>query len=142
MSGVLAISYLLTHSSGLQALVPAARIMPGDLPLKLDTPAINVEHADGMPRNTLSMLEPNRTWRDVVQVNAHVSSPAASVPGLGYPGLSAIMAQIMAACPNQRGTVNGVSVLAILPDMRGPYLVDLDSARISQSQDFIVYWKT
>lgn len=142
MSGVLPVVYLLTHSSPLQALVDEADVYPGALPLKFALPAINVEQVDGVPRNTISMLEPNRVWTDRVQATAHVGGNQASTPGLGLPGLAAILNAVVAACPNQHGTVNGVYVLSILPDTRGPYMYATDTGHIAQSQDFMVTWRT
>jgi len=142
MSAVLPIAYLLTHNPGMQELVLAESIMPGDLPINQPLPAISIEQVDGVPHNSLSLLETGKTWRDRVQVTAHVNGPAASKPGLGYPGIYAMLNAALAACPNQQAIINGIKVLAIIPDDRGPYMSEQDTARVSQSQDFIVYWQT
>jgi hypothetical protein len=143
VSGVLPILHLLSNDTGVQAIVTSAsRIVPGDLPIGLALPAITVEQVDGVPRNTISMLEPNRVWTDRISVWGHVRTPSAQAPGLGYPGLAALMAAIVAACPNQRGTIAGIYVLSILPQMRGPYMQLADVAGVSQSQDFMVAWRT
>ena len=139
MSGMLPILYLLSHNTALQMLVNATKIVPGDLPLQMAPPAINVEQIDGNPHNSIALIEPNKTWRDRIQVSAHVYLPPS---GQGYPGLNSIMNAIVAACPNQRGTVNGVSVQSIIVDTRGPFLPVQETSRVSQSQDFIVWWKS
>ena len=53
-----------------------------------------------------------------------------------------ILALVLAACPNQRGTVNGVDVDSILPDIGGPDLADMATALYSGSRDFMVKWRS
>jgi len=60
--------------------------------------------------------------------------------GQGYPGLDALMKLILAACPNQHGTINTFNVDSILPDIEGPDLYDEEVSMISRSRDFIVKW--
>jgi hypothetical protein len=67
-----------------------------------------------VPRNTVSMRSP-RIITDRVQVTVHAGAydtqelaPRARAP----------------ACPNQNGTVNGVDLDSILPDLVGPDLYD------------------
>jgi hypothetical protein len=60
--------------------------------------------------------------------------------GTGYPGLKAMMKLVLAACPGQRGTVNGVVVDSITPGFEGPDLYDDAVGVYSQSRDFLVRW--
>ena len=140
MSGVAVVRHLLVNAAAVTAVVPAARIMAGDLPLKTAMPAITITQISGMPRLTLAMTEPNRLHTDRVQVTVLVKGPEQG--GEGYPILRTILGLVLAACPNQNGTVNGVTVDSILPDIEGPDLADMATALYSSSRDFLVKWRS
>ena len=142
MSGVAVIRHLLANSAGITAVVPAARIMAGDLPVNTEMPAISITEISSVPRLTVAMTEPNRMHLERVQVSALVKGPQGSPAGAGYPGVKSLLALILAACPNQRGTINGVKVDSILPDTEGPDLFDMTLSLYSGSRDFLVRWKT
>ena len=147
MSGVVVIVALLKANAPiLSALgagppIAANRIMAGDLPLSTVLPAITVTQISGVPRLTVAMIEPNRLNTDRVQVSVLFKGPAGSPSGLGYPGVKNMMKLVLAACPNQRGTINGINVDSILPDTEGPDLQDDATSLFSQSRDFIVKWR-
>lgn len=133
MSGVAVIRHLLASHSPLTAEVPATRIMAGDLPLNTDLPAISVTQIDSMPRHTLAMTEGNPLHSDRVQVTVHVRTDEG-----GYPELRSLLALVLAACPNTRGTVNGVACDSVLPDVEGPDLEDAATNLLTGSRDFLV----
>lgn len=142
MSGVAVIRYLLANAAAVTAVVPATRIMAGDLPLKIELPAIGITLISGIPRLTVSMRETPRMQTDRVQVTAMLKGPYGTPQGLGYPGARALLALILAACPNQNGSINGVVVDSILPDIEGPDLQDAAADLYSCSRDFIVKWNS
>jgi hypothetical protein len=142
MSGVRAIWHLLKTNAPLIAEVPAARIMAGELPLNTVMPAIQVTEVSSVPRLTLAMTEPNRMHTDRVQVTVLVKAPEGEPAGEGYPHVREILALVLAACPNQSGTVNGVTLDSIIPDIEGPDLADVAAALYSGSRDFMVKWKS
>lgn len=142
MSGVAVIRHLLASASAVTNVIPATRITAGDLPINTTMPAIAITTIDSIPRLTVAMTEPNRLHVERVQVSVLFKGPSASPPGTGYPGVKALMPLVLAACPNQNGTINGVSVDSILPDVEGPDLQDDATGLVSQSRDFIVKWRS
>jgi hypothetical protein len=141
MSGVSIIRTILVANAPVLAIVPAARIMAGDIPLNTVLPAISIMQISGIPRLTVAMTEPNRMQTDRIQVSAILKGPHGAPPGLGYPGVKSLLALVRAALPNRNGTVAGFSLDSILPDTIGPDLQDEASQIFSQSQDFIVKWR-
>lgn len=142
MSGVAVIVSLLKASTAITALVPAAKIMAGDLPLNTVLPAISVTEIDAQPRLTVAMTEPNRMHTERVQVSVLFKGPQGTPVGTGYPGVNSVMKLLLSACPHTHGTVNGINVVAIQPDIEGPDLSDDATALYSRSRDFIVRWKS
>lgn len=138
MSGVAVIRYLLANHSPLTAVVAAAKIMAGTLPESVKPPAISVTTVSTIPRNTLAMTEAKALVTERVQVTLHVHQSERE--GSDYAGLSTGMRLIRQACPNQRGTVNGIELDSIMPDITGPDLEAIDEGIIARSQDFIVKW--
>jgi hypothetical protein len=122
------------------AVVPAARIMAGDLPLNTVMPAIQVNQISSMPRNPVDMSGANVLHTDRVQVSVLFKGPQGSPAGTGYPGVRSLLRLVLAACPHTRGAVNGVNVDSILPDLEGPDLSNDATALYSGSRDFIVRW--
>jgi hypothetical protein len=140
MSGVAVIRHLLANNAPVTAVVPATRIMAGDLPLNTVLPAISVIQIDSIPLNQLQINETPKVHLDRVQVSVLFKGQEGSPAGTGYPGVRALLRLVLAACPSQRGTVNGVSVQGIIPDTEGPDLQNADTALYSCSRDFIVRW--
>lgn len=146
MSGVAVIVSLLKASNAITTIVPAARIMAGELPLNFVMPAILVEEVDSQPRLTVAMNEPNRMHTERVQVSALVKGARDASSGVTYPSyyrsLNSIMKLLLAACPHTHGTVNGINVVSILPDGESQPLPADAIDMYSQSRDFIVKWKS
>lgn len=140
MSGIAVVRYLLANNAPLIAVVPDAKIYAGVVPLNTALPAISVNDVGGQRRNTVSMAEASRLVIERVQVTPLVNSSKKG--GGDIPTLKQILALIMTAVPNTNGTVNGVTVDSILPDVRGPNLEDETTGIIEQAQDFIVKYRT
>lgn len=129
MSGVSAVRYLLAANGPLVAVVPAAKIFVGVVPLNTVLPAIGVTSISGVPHLTAAMVESGRIQSDRVQVTVHAKTYQTSITAL-----------VRAALPNQSGTVNSVKLDSILPDGEGPDLYDDAAVIYERSQDFIVRW--
>ena len=129
MSGVAAVRFLLANNAPLVAVVPAAKIMAGVVPLNTVLPAVSVMEVSGVPRNTVEQGEPKKFITERVQV---------SVLAKTNPEQKSILALVRAALPTSRGTVNGVAVDGILPDMEGPDFYDDSLVIHAGSQDFFV----
>lgn len=138
MSGIAVIRYLLAHDAPLNAVIPAARIMAGDVDLKTTLPAIGIRQVSSIRRNTISMNEPRTLVTERVQVSVYVK--AYEQGGADYSGLETALRLVRQACPNQHGTVNGIDVDSILPDSEGPDLPGDETAILQRSQDLFVRW--
>ena len=134
-SGVAVVRYLLATNAGVLAVVPAARIMAGDLPLNTVIPAIAVTQIDSIPYNAIRTNETPKLHTDRVQVTVFRK---ASPDDAGYPGLKSLLNLVLAACPSQRGSVNGIAVDSISPDLEGPDLPIPELSIFTRSRDFIV----
>lgn len=138
MSGVAVIRYLLANNAPLTAVVPDEKIMAGTLPQSVKPKAISVTSVSSVRRNTVAMTEPKTMVTERVQATFHEHQSERD--GDDYPGLVTGMRLMRQACPNQRGTINGVEVSSILPDIEGPDLEAPDEGIVARSQDFIVQW--
>jgi len=127
MSGVSAVRHLLANNAALVALVPAAKIFIGVVPLNTALPAIGVTQVDSVPRLTVAMVESGRLHDERVQVTVLTKAYQTN-----------ISAAVLAALPNQSGTVNGTKVDSLLPDGEGPDLYDDAAVIYERSRDFIV----
>lgn len=131
MSGVAVVRYLLANNAPVIALVPAARIVFGEIALNTVLPAIEVRQIIGVPRNTLAMTETGVLHSDRVQVTCLAKTWTAK---------EALMALLLGACAHQRGLVNGIMVDAIIRDIEGPDLSDPATSIYAGSRDFMVRW--
>jgi hypothetical protein len=135
VSGVAIVRYLLANNAPVVAVVPAARIMAGDLPVGTAIPAISVTQIDSLPLNTLRINESPKRHTDRVQVTVYRKGEP---DDRGYPGLRTLLNLILAACPGQRGTVNGFAVESIIPDIEGPDIPIPEERVFTRSRDFLV----
>ena len=140
MSGVAVIVAKLRAYAPLVAVVPAVRIVAGDLPLKSALPAISVMQVSSVPRLVVAMPIAKMSHTDRVQVTVLVKGDQIASAGTGYAGLRTILAHVLAACPHTRGTFNGVSVDTIMPDSEGPDDSMDDPYMLLGSRDFMVRW--
>lgn len=129
MSGTAIARHLLAANGALIAVIPAAKIFAGAIPINTVLPAIAVTQVSGVQRNTLGMNAVSYMVTDRVQV---------TVLGKTYALQKSYMALVRAALPNTRGTVNGFNVDSILQDMDGPDLYDSAADVRQQSTDFMV----
>ena len=129
MSGVIAIRYLLANNAPLLAVVPAAKIMAGVIPIETVLPAIAVNHISTVERNTVAMNSAKVMATERVQVTVQAKS---------YADQKSILDLVRKACPNTHATVNGIEVDSILPELAGPDLHDYDLGIFLQSRAFIV----
>lgn len=130
MSGVAVVNYLLSHSASVTALVNAANIVSGNVPLGQTLPAISVRQISSLDTLDVPMTG-KRLATDRVQITAIAKD---------YATKKAVLAAARAAVVGQKGTVNGVSVDSILPDIEGPDLDDPGAMIFEQSRDVIVKW--
>lgn len=125
MSGTAIIRHLLAANTPLVAVIPAARIFAGAIPLNTPLPAIAVTQISGVQRNILGMNATKYQVTDRVQV---------TVLGTSYALQKSYMTLIRTALPNQRGTINSFAVDSIIQDVEGPDIL----GEFQQSQDFMV----
>lgn len=129
MSGTAIAHFLLKSNAGLIAVVPAARIKNGIIPLGTALPAISISKISSRQRNTISLSEPTRHVTERVQIIVEQKLNITPVD---------ILALIRAALPHTHGTVNGFTCTAIVPDSEGPRLEDLTNQIVSESTDYQV----
>jgi len=129
MSGTAIIRSLLAANAPLVAVIPAARIFAGAIPINTVLPAIAVTQISGVQRNTLAMNAASYLVTDRVQVTVLCST---------YALQKSYMALIRTALPNTRGTINGFVTDSILQDTDGPDLYDGAVPVYQQSKDYMV----
>ena len=129
MSGVIAIRSLLANNVAVLAVVPASKIMAGVIPIDTVLPAIGISHISTVERNTVAMDAAQVMATERVQVTVEAKS---------YADQKSILELVRKAGPNTHGTVNGIAVDSILPEIAGPDLRDDDLLIFVQSRDFIV----
>jgi hypothetical protein len=140
MSGVVAIRYLLSHNAALVAVVPAESIMAGELPIKTDLPAISVDEVDDTLHQTIRVNPTAKMHIERVQVTVLCKEGQSASAAAGYTGVNALLDLALTACQNQRGTINGITVDSIVPDIKVRHPYDGVDLIHSGSRDFIVRW--
>lgn len=111
----------------------ASRVHLGLLPQGVKLPAITITSVSGAPRNTVSMLEPNRIVRERVQVTAYAKT---------YKQLDELMRGITQSIKNKRGEIAGMQVQSIIPAGIGPDLEGVNPAILARSTDYFVTYLT
>lgn len=141
MSGSAVVRYLLANAGAVTAVVPATRILDDDPPpANAVLPLIIVDQISGTPYN---FIEPNQLPKmhtDRVQVSAKFKGQYGTPAGAGKAGCVALLKLVLAACPNQRGTINGVVVDSIVPDLESAAIHDYEGDIWFKSRDFFVRW--
>lgn len=145
MSGVAIITQLLVTNADLLAGMGIAsadgRIMAGGyLPQGTTMPAILVEQISSVPLNYIGINDPAKQHTDRVQVTVLFKDTDGSPAGAGYPGVKALLALVLAACPTQYDLVAGVTCQSIVPDLEQVGAADEGTDLISGSRDFLVCW--
>lgn len=113
--------------------VPYGRVYLGLLPEKTRLPAITITSISGAPRNTVSMLEPNRVVRERVQVTVYAKT---------YKELDELMRTITQSIKNKRGEIAGMQVQSIIPAGIGPDLEGVNPTMLARSADYFVTYLT
>lgn len=133
MSGVAVIRSLLAEAVAVTAVVPAARIAAGVLPLATALPALGVSQVSGAERSTVSMAEMTKLQTERVQVMVHAVS---------YAQQKQLVGLVRRACRNRAGLVGGTDLDSILPGGEGPDGFEPDPAIYQQTIDFLVRWRS
>lgn len=128
MSGVAVIYHLLANDASLTAVVPAAKIKAGVVPVNTELPAISIRQISGTELIVIKRgLNQQVTERIQVTVNASTYTQQKEIIGL-----------IRDALPGTHGTVNSISVLSLTYESDGPDL-EYESPHIfEQSMDYLV----
>ena len=135
--GTAVVWYLLANAAAVTAVVPSTQIMEGDVPVNTPMPAIGVKQISSVPYNLIKTNTTPKVHTDRVQVTAfRGASPGDS----GYPGLKSLLTLILAALSSRYGSVNGINVQSITPDVEGPDLSIEPEGIVSRSRDFLVRW--
>jgi hypothetical protein len=129
VSGTAIAHYLLKSNAPLIAVVPATRIKNGIIPLNTTLPAISISKISAVQRNTLALGSGIYLVTERVQVTVEQK--------LGVPPVD-VLALVRAALPHTSGTVNGYSCTAIVPDLEGPRLEDLENQIVQESLDLMI----
>lgn len=128
MNGTAAVRTLLTADATLLALVPATRIMAGNLPQGTALPAISITDVSGV--DVQFHDEPGKRFTtDRVQITILAAT---------YPSLVAVLAAAKAACDAKFPTVSGLLNVVVRTDGQGPYFTDEASSIHMRTQDFKV----
>jgi hypothetical protein len=128
MSDVTAIKHILHSNAALLAVVPAAKIMGGDIPQGTVLPAIGISSISTVARHAVA-----ETATELCTSRVQVTVMAKT-----YVQQKQIIKLVRAGVPRSRGTINGVIVDSILKDIKGPDFRNDDEGIYMQSQDFIV----
>jgi hypothetical protein len=128
MSGVAVIYHLLANDASLTAVVPAAKIKAGVVPINTELPAISIRQISGVELSVIKRGT-NQQATDRVQVTVNAST---------YVQQKQIIALIRAALPGTHGTVNSVSVLSLTYESDGPDLEYENPHIYEQSLDYLV----
>lgn len=132
MSGVAIVKALLHASSALTAVVPAARIMAGDLPENTAVPAISIMEVSTVEAPHIDGLAPSCLVDGRVQV---------TVLAANYPAQKAALALVRKACNYQRGSLAGFTVVSVRRLSNGPDFRN-EEGLCMQSIDFsVIYYE-
>lgn len=126
--GVAAVRQLLVANAPLLALVPAARIQAGVLPIGTALPAISIASVSKNDRNIPSPGA-NRHVSERVQVTAMAST---------YPSQKQVLAAVKKAAADKLPTVAGLIGVTVHTEVAGPDFMDADASIYIGTQDLRV----
>lgn len=128
MNGTAAVRSLLVADATLLALVPADRIMAGNLPVNTTLPAISVFDVSSVDEQFTD--EPGKRFTtDRIQITVLAAT---------YPSLVEVLAAAKSACDAKFPTVSGLSNVVVRTDGQGPYFTDEASSIHMRTQDYRV----
>lgn len=129
MDGVMIVRALLVADAAVLALVPAERIVGGDIPQGVPLPAISIHEVSAVRTGVIGGKVAGALSRARIQVSPNCKT---------YGAVKQLRRAIDRACSGQSGQIAGVKVSAVLFDSVGPDFSD-DAKEISaQPIDFIV----
>lgn len=131
-SAVAAIYYLLANNDALTAIVAEDSITAGVIPLGTSLPCIGIQEISVIEHNTVSLVQNKKFATARIQVTVLAAT---------YPQKNTILELARKALPNSRGTINGVDVDSILPDIDGPDFQNVAATIFMQGKDFLVRFK-
>lgn len=126
--GVAAVRQLLVAYAPLTALVPAARIQAGVLPIGTTLPAVSIMSVSKVDRN----LPNPDTYRHVVE-RVQVTVMAAN-----YVSQKSVLAAVRKAAADKFPTVSGIIRATVHTESAGPDFMDAEASIHMGSQDFRV----
>ena len=127
MSAVAIMRALLVADSDVTALVPAARIVAGDVP-EGTLPAIGLREISGIEQDTVA-----RAGNSLVTARVQVTVYAAS-----YPQQKAVLKAAKLGAGTFTGDIAGYAVRSVLRESVGPDMGDPAAGTHEQSRDFKV----
>jgi hypothetical protein len=128
MDGVAALVSVLTASSTITTLVPAARVMAGVLPQGTALPAISIASVSKRDRHPL--VKQSRTFiRERVQVTVLAAT---------YESQKAVLRAVAKAADATFPAISGIENVTIHTDSAGPDFMNEDASIFVGSQDFAV----
>lgn len=124
---VKAVRYLLANYAPLTAVVRVTDIMAGPVLQGIAPPAISVKLVSRVDLQNVG--GPSGFYTSRVQVTVMAAT---------YPSLRQVMGLVRSALPRSRGTVNGVHIDSVVPDVEGPDFADEENGIFFASFDFMV----
>jgi len=128
MNGIAALRQILAGTAGVTALVPATRIIGGDLPQGVELPAIGITRVSQVDRRPLAQGAMRRVTERI----------QATVMASTYPQAEEIRRTIKNAADYQTPGVNGISEVVVLAEGVGPDFTADEVSIPMQMQDFLV----
>lgn len=129
MSGVAIVRALLANHEPLTALIPAAKIINGQVPQNTAMPAISVRSISGNEQGTTARNLTVKMIRERVQVTVYSKNFVEMERALKACSLGSGV---------HTGTVATFKVLSVMPDYVGPYIGPDGDEIHEQSRDFMV----
>lgn len=130
MSGAAIVRDLLAKWPALTALVPAGRIIAGQIPQGTTLPAVAVSPISGGEKVSTSARNlPKKMTEERVQVTVWAKD---------YPTMERVLKAAALGPGVHTGTVLGYRVNSVLPDRMGPYIGPAGDEIHERSRDFMV----
>lgn len=126
MDGVSVVYSLLVNDAELIALVPAAKIMAGPLPLNTQAPAISIA---SVSQSYLNMPSPGASKFTTERVQV-------TVLARNYPEQKTILREVKSAAADKMPTIAGLEYVTVHTDSAGPDFMNEDASLYLGSQDF------
>jgi hypothetical protein len=133
MSGVAAVNSILSADADVTSIVPAERVITGDIRAGEALPAICIKQISSVKHPSIDMGSTTRTFRlDRVRVTVHTK--------VSYEQKAAILTLIGVALVGKKRTVGSIWVDSILPEGQGPDFDDTAAKTYERSEDYMVKW--